>query len=785
MKINQYTWDPDTDLIATGAFAEVFRATDVNSSRKVALKIYKESVAKGTTSASSGQRKYTLEQEFGTLNGLSHTNLISYYGLEYLKGEDTYGRPASYPVIIMELGTLGTLTDFMKTNPAPEVVEKLLRDIMAGVSYLHEEGILHRDLKPSNVLVTQNRKGQPIAKITDFGISKDLLKEDALDHSFTEGVGTPHYMAPEQFYKKRFGVDGNLSLQTDLWAIGVMAYLLMTGKKPFGQGTRDFELIREQIVTSNPSLEALTQKGRALVQHSLLKKAVHRPDSVDGLLEAFDKGEVSETLNTLWQTQETESEEATVHATSSEPKPKHATPVKQPEAGEPSEKARKQAKLASWLVPIIVLLVLISVVVISSRQEKIKKFNALVIEADELIAQSNYKDALVKYEEAGEIRTTADFKEKLKLARANNNLVTEAGKGSSMGIRNALNDGARVSDKYGVVASAIKKGCLECVKILAQNGAPMKSVRAKVTKKSNALSSGFRRSTLSNPYLSNNRFKSSLFASYTPGNTLALAASLGHTEIVKYLLENHYGDVDSRANLAELTPMMYAVKGNHVLTARLLLEKKANVYMTESRSYKAAWDFATTPNMKNLLKGYGGDNFALFGFSRFEADKSSNREFIIEGNNMTFKSFEEGFGYKKTDSINFSIGNVYEHSVKIQKKSGSDSGGYGLVFSGKDDKNYNAFLVTSSGSFVVSQMVDGKWENFGSWSLSTGWYDKIPNTLTIKKSILSYSFYINGKLEKTVYYNKLKNIGPHFGVFLNGNIKEAVLSDFKITGKRL
>ena len=78
MRLGNYEWDPEADLIAEGTFAEVFRARDTNTAgRTVALKIYKEAVAKGT-SGSSGQKKYTLEKEFQKVDRLSHTNIITY-----------------------------------------------------------------------------------------------------------------------------------------------------------------------------------------------------------------------------------------------------------------------------------------------------------------------------------------------------------------------------------------------------------------------------------------------------------------------------------------------------------------------------------------------------------------------------------------------------------------------------------------------------------------------------------------------------------------------------------
>ena len=288
MQLNQYSWDPINDLIAEGAFAEVFRAKDNNTlGRKVALKVYKEAVAKGTA-GSSGQKKYTLEKEFGKVDGLSHTNIISYYGLHYMKNPDALGRMSSYPVIIMEYASEGTLKDFMSSNPTSGEIKKVIVDIIKGVAYLHSEGIIHRDLKPGNILITKNRKGEPVAKITDFGISRDILTEQTLEQSMTSGVGTPHHMAPEQFFKKKFGLNGELSEQTDIWAVGVIIYWLLTGKLPFGNGQNDYEEVRNAIVAEEYLMEGLDGSYAKVIENCLQKDAGKRCGNVLDLLSFID-----------------------------------------------------------------------------------------------------------------------------------------------------------------------------------------------------------------------------------------------------------------------------------------------------------------------------------------------------------------------------------------------------------------------------------------------------------------------------------------------------------------
>ena len=284
MKLNQYEWDPVKDLIAEGAFAEVFKARDTYSSRIVALKIYKEAVIKGTT-GNSAHKKYSLEKEFTQIDGLSHTNLITFYGLSYIIHSDAMGRSSSHPVIIMEYASEGTLKDFLKTKPDFSTIEKVFKEIILGVGYLHREGIIHRDLKLDNVLISKNRQGKPVAKITDFGISKNIITEETIEQSFTSGVGTPNYMAPEQFFKKKYGLNGEISERTDIWAIGVIMYRSLKGKMPFGDGLNDYELIREAIISQNPDFIGVNNKYIELISQCLEKEANKRIDSAQKLFD--------------------------------------------------------------------------------------------------------------------------------------------------------------------------------------------------------------------------------------------------------------------------------------------------------------------------------------------------------------------------------------------------------------------------------------------------------------------------------------------------------------------
>lgn len=288
MKLSHYEWDPDLDLIAEGGFAEVFKAKDINTkNRHVALKIYKESVSKGT-GGSTNQKKYSLEQEFAKVDGLSHTNLISYYGLDYLIHKDAMGRTVSYPVLIMEYAGEGTLNDLIDKNPTVEAKQKIIIEIAQAVSYLHKQGIIHRDLKPDNILFSKDRTGKRVAKVTDFGISQDMLTQKTPEETFTQGVGTPLFMSPEQFYKKNFGLDGEISERSDIWALGVIFYKMLTGNIPFGGDGRDYEIIKGDITGKEPDYLNIPKKYIPILKKCFQKNAENRFGSVSEFIKSFE-----------------------------------------------------------------------------------------------------------------------------------------------------------------------------------------------------------------------------------------------------------------------------------------------------------------------------------------------------------------------------------------------------------------------------------------------------------------------------------------------------------------
>jgi serine/threonine protein kinase len=167
-------------------------------------------------------------------------------------------------VIASEYCPDGSLADWLKQHggkaPSLGAAAELLLGILAGLEHLHRQGIVHRDIKPANILLSQG-----VPRLADFGMSRFLTTQGAPSVM----GGTPAFMAPEAF-------DGVRSIATDLWSVGVLAQLLLTGTLPFPE--RDWTALFKAIVTRDPlPLPGdIPEAMRAVVRLSLEKDARRR-----------------------------------------------------------------------------------------------------------------------------------------------------------------------------------------------------------------------------------------------------------------------------------------------------------------------------------------------------------------------------------------------------------------------------------------------------------------------------------------------------------------------------
>src|ERR1700754_2600953 len=148
------------------------------------------------------------------------------------KGLDASTTDNGRPFFVMELVRGVKITDYCDQNKlsTPERL-KLFMQVCNAIQHAHQKGIIHRDIKPSNILVTLH-DGVPVPKVIDFGIAKATqgrLTDQTLFTAFEQFIGTPAYMSPEQAEMSGLDVD----TRSDIYALGVLLYELLTGRTPF------------------------------------------------------------------------------------------------------------------------------------------------------------------------------------------------------------------------------------------------------------------------------------------------------------------------------------------------------------------------------------------------------------------------------------------------------------------------------------------------------------------------------------------------------------------------
>ena len=274
---NQYEFDPNTDLIGKGGFARVYKAFDINLQRTVALKRFDRK-----------DTKYSVLNEIRRCFDFNHPHIIRYLNCFQVESTNNFGEKEVVEFGVMEYADAGDFTQLInkKTRISEEELKEIVIGILDGLHYLHipnamhqKPAIIHRDLKASNILFT-TIGGKLIPKICDFGISKEIKGNDTGTGTGTGvGLGTIEYMAPEQINYRKFGKDGKLQPNTDLWALGCMLYEYFTGKAPFGKrADGDMQIdIQNKILDNEPSYPAsIPLNYKEIIQKCLVKNAADR-----------------------------------------------------------------------------------------------------------------------------------------------------------------------------------------------------------------------------------------------------------------------------------------------------------------------------------------------------------------------------------------------------------------------------------------------------------------------------------------------------------------------------
>ncbi len=227
-KIGKYTIQ---EILGKGSMGLVYKAQDPDIDRPVAIKVvYFDSAAAG------GQEEENLRlrfmQEAKAAGRLCHPNIIAIYDI---------GREDGSLYIVMQYIEGKNLQQFLSAGRTFTPIETLniIVPMCRALDYAHQNGVIHRDVKPGNIILDRN--GQPY--LGDFGVAKmaqvNLTRSGLL-------FGTPGYISPEQFMGEK--IDG----RSDLFSLGVMLYVLLTGEEPFARRGMELTTIMKRILTVVP-----------------------------------------------------------------------------------------------------------------------------------------------------------------------------------------------------------------------------------------------------------------------------------------------------------------------------------------------------------------------------------------------------------------------------------------------------------------------------------------------------------------------------------------------------
>ncbi len=253
-----------------GGMSRVFVATETALGRRVVIKVLPPDLA-------AGVNVERFHREIQLAAQLQHPHIVPLLDAGNADGLLWFSMP------YIEGESLRTPVTRGERLPPREVVH-LLHDLLEALAFAHARGVVHRDIKPGNVL-TMGR----IALVTDFGIAKALSAAAPAPGATATGMamGTPAYMAPEQL-----AADPAADHRVDLYALGLLAYELLTGTSPFGGRTPQETLAAQLTLVPSPPHRLAPDVPRALsalVMQCLEKDAARRPPSARAMLDTLDQ----------------------------------------------------------------------------------------------------------------------------------------------------------------------------------------------------------------------------------------------------------------------------------------------------------------------------------------------------------------------------------------------------------------------------------------------------------------------------------------------------------------
>ena len=266
--LNFFDYYEMLDDLGEGIFGSVKLGVEKKTKERVAIKIIKKKKAKPSDIE-------LVRTEIDVMKLCHHPNVV--HLLDHFEN-------AEYIFIVMEYIRGGRLTDYMKEKKfrfTEKRAAELIYEIALGVKYLHKYGIIHRDLKPDNIMLTEaNDKGH--IKIMDFGLSKILGKKEKT----SDGFGTLTFVSPEVLIRKPY------NKEIDIWSIGVILYLMLSGDLPFDDEEDDEQKIAKSIVFNEVEFPSKKFGNKSKEVIDLIKRCLTK--------EPKDRIKVEEILKSDW-----------------------------------------------------------------------------------------------------------------------------------------------------------------------------------------------------------------------------------------------------------------------------------------------------------------------------------------------------------------------------------------------------------------------------------------------------------------------------------------------------
>ena len=262
------TYQLDNELTG-GGMSRVFAAIDRSLGRRVVVKVLPPELA-------AGVNRERFRREIQVAAQLQHPHIVP------LLSAGEHGDLLWYTMPFIDGESLRAAIERKKSFSAREVV-RILHDIVDALAFAHARGVIHRDIKPGNILTQGSH-----ALVTDFGVAKAISAALPIGAVTTAGIaiGTPAYMAPEQL-----AGDPAADHRIDIYAVGLLAYELLTGVSPF-TGASPRETLAAQLTRDPAPLHEVApgvpRNVSNLVMRCLAKDPAVRPQSADEILQELD-----------------------------------------------------------------------------------------------------------------------------------------------------------------------------------------------------------------------------------------------------------------------------------------------------------------------------------------------------------------------------------------------------------------------------------------------------------------------------------------------------------------